>query len=167
LILADPEFHKPGEIDILIGAELYSQIMVDGPVIRYEGNPTAWPSIFGYVLIGPVKSACDSLNTHADISSCIVTNDERNLGSLLEHFWRVEEIPNNPPASRDDENAELQFKSLHYREESGRYVVPILFKEESSDGSLGHSQTQALKRYSNLERKLAHDVYLQAEYNKS
>ena len=167
LILADPDFHKPGDIDILLGAELYSQIMADGPSIRYEGNPTAWPSIFGYILIGPVKSASNSLNTCANISSCIVTNEERDLGSLLEHFWKIEEIPSDSFASQENDKAESQFKSLHYREENGRYVVPILFKEEFHDGSLGHSQTQALKRYSNLERKLAHDAHLQTEYNKT
>ena len=55
--LADPTFHLPGKIDILLGADVYPQIMkknqmITGPV----ADPAAQETIFGWAIVGPVRS---------------------------------------------------------------------------------------------------------------
>ena len=36
--LADPEFHKPGEIDALVGAEIFMQLICVGQLSLTNGN---------------------------------------------------------------------------------------------------------------------------------
>lgn len=50
-VLADKEFHKASSIDIILGVDIYSKIILDGIFIR-AGLPTAQNTIFGIVLYG-------------------------------------------------------------------------------------------------------------------
>lgn len=56
LALADSRFDIPSTIDLLIGADLYHHVF-DGKQYSEEGNPIAYSSIFGWILIGPVYPA--------------------------------------------------------------------------------------------------------------
>jgi hypothetical protein len=55
LQLADPTFHKPGAVDILLGADITYSVMRDG--IRFGGKntPIAHNTVFGWVLGGTIK----------------------------------------------------------------------------------------------------------------
>lgn len=50
--LADPQFFKPGNIDIWLGADVYGRILLNGII---EGCPTAQNTRFGWILFGPIK----------------------------------------------------------------------------------------------------------------
>ncbi|XP_024891843.1 uncharacterized protein LOC112467443, partial [Temnothorax curvispinosus] len=52
LKLADPRYHRPGPIDILIGAEIFTSLLRDGRRVGKKGEPDAFNSIFGWVLVG-------------------------------------------------------------------------------------------------------------------
>jgi len=60
LELADPTFYEPGTIDMLLGADIYDDILLDSKVRGVKGQPTAYETIFGYVLLGKID---DSLAT--------------------------------------------------------------------------------------------------------
>ena len=45
--LADPTFGTPGRIDIILGAELFTDIMRHGRQYGPRGSPTAWETEFG------------------------------------------------------------------------------------------------------------------------
>ena len=76
LQLADPNFEKPGHIDILLGADTFSQSVCHGRQYGPVGSPTAFSTCFSWVLAGSVcgnhwqneegtcfvsTTACDSL----------------------------------------------------------------------------------------------------------
>ena len=56
LQLADPDYHQPGRIDILLGADMAPKIMVS-QLLRHgkETEPIAQATHFGWVLSGPVR----------------------------------------------------------------------------------------------------------------
>ena len=61
LDLADPTFHLPGKVDILLGSEVYPQLMTQVPMVSgASSEPSALSTIFGWAIIGPVKSATNS-----------------------------------------------------------------------------------------------------------
>ncbi|GFR09340.1 integrase catalytic domain-containing protein [Trichonephila clavata] len=54
-ILADPSFDKPGKIDMIIGAELFYQILKDGRKVISD-NVTLINSVFGFIVSGSVNA---------------------------------------------------------------------------------------------------------------
>ena len=56
LQLADNFESPPNEIDILLGADLYSEILLEGLVKGPVGTPLAQKTIFGWVLSGAIQS---------------------------------------------------------------------------------------------------------------
>ncbi|XP_063634404.1 uncharacterized protein LOC134805046 [Cydia splendana] len=52
LALADPEFHKPQPVDMILGEDIFMDIVRDGIVRGKPGTPTAINSVFGYLLGG-------------------------------------------------------------------------------------------------------------------
>ena len=56
LPLADPTFHIPGRIDILLGAKVFANILTKRMVTGAEGDPAALETIFGWAIVGAVRS---------------------------------------------------------------------------------------------------------------
>ena len=54
LQLADPEFGNPGGIDILLGVDIFSDVLLHGWQSGPRGSPTAIETRFGWVLAGAV-----------------------------------------------------------------------------------------------------------------
>ena len=52
--LADPQFGQPGKIDVLLGVDIFVQVMQNG---RGTGSPAAFKTEFGWVLAGEVSSS--------------------------------------------------------------------------------------------------------------
>ena len=166
LDLADPNFFRPGQIDFLLGADLYSDVMTEGPIIRLEGLPSAWPSIFGYIILGPIAPRVSNYVSNiklGTLTTCF-TSVENDLNSSMQNFWNIEELPSIKSISPEDRVAEEQFKTLHYRNPDGSYVVPLLLKDKYLPLSMSGSQTQAIKRFTNLDCKLKRNSELNAEY---
>ncbi|XP_028166873.1 uncharacterized protein LOC114357459 [Ostrinia furnacalis] len=56
LKLADPKFHTPHKIDLILGADIYSQILVEGIIKGSPGSPLAQNTRLGWILSGQVHS---------------------------------------------------------------------------------------------------------------
>ena len=54
--LADPEFGTPSNIDILLGADVFSRAMCHGGRFGPPGSPSACRTCFGWVLSSSVHS---------------------------------------------------------------------------------------------------------------
>ncbi|XP_065093649.1 uncharacterized protein LOC135714244 [Ochlerotatus camptorhynchus] len=52
ILLADASFSSPGEIDMLIGAELFFQILMQGQIKMSNRLPTLYETQFGWVVAG-------------------------------------------------------------------------------------------------------------------
>ena len=52
LHFADPDFGHPGKIDILLGIDIYADVLLHGWRNEPPGSPTAFETKFGWVLVG-------------------------------------------------------------------------------------------------------------------
>ncbi|XP_071653979.1 uncharacterized protein [Temnothorax longispinosus] len=110
LRLADPRYHRPGPIDILIGAEIFASLLRDGRRVGKKGEPDAFNSVFGWVLVGSVSTQAPG-STHS-----FMTLD--SLDASLSRFWQLDEIPSVPPYSQEDKRCEELFAQTTRRDAS-------------------------------------------------
>ncbi|XP_050561019.1 uncharacterized protein LOC118279624 [Spodoptera frugiperda] len=60
--LADPGFHKPDKVDILLGAEIYSQILKNGFKKAPDGSTVAQATTLGWIISGTVASSSQNIS---------------------------------------------------------------------------------------------------------
>ena len=148
LKLADPDFGRPGRIDILLGIDVFTDVLLHGRRSGPPGSPIAFETMFGWVLAGRTNlhtSVCLSIATH---HVSVTSNDD-----LLRKFWEIEESPKGPSILSPDERLVVQhFKDTHTRSDEDRFIVPLPKRPQSK--SLGESRSQAVKRFLSLERLL-------------
>ncbi len=152
ITLADPDFGRPGRIDLLLGVDVFVTSLLNGRRVGSPGTPTAFETKFGWVLAGSVESQEQPhhISTHqvATHHSTLITGDD-----LLRKFWEIEEGPGSEIDSSPEEQAVVShFKENHRRNESGRFIVPL--PRRSNAPILGESRSQAVRRLLSLERSL-------------
>ncbi|KFM57232.1 hypothetical protein X975_10244, partial [Stegodyphus mimosarum] len=122
--------------------------VIKGDIIkRGQSVPFGICSQLGWIISG---------STFTDNSSTTTTNAVNNLklstNELVEKFWSLDSVPEVKHISSEDKECEEFFKTTHFRDQSGRYVVKLQFKGSSS--KLGNSKDLALQRLKSLEQKL-------------
>ena len=147
LHLADPDFGKPGRIDLLLGADVFGKSIRHGRRYGPAGTPTALSTQFGWVITGGVRTKCPSGKVSTFCASALSGDD------LLKRFWEVEgcTFP-NPTFSTEERNVMEHFKRNHSRDETGRFVVPLPRRPDVTP--LGESRLIAVKRFIAVERSL-------------
>ncbi|XP_045767032.1 uncharacterized protein LOC123868524 [Maniola jurtina] len=163
LELADPGYTTPGRIDILLGAEVYSDILLDGILKHPQENLLAQKTILGWVLSG--KMSRESTSARRNITSLHINVKE---DEILKQFWEMENEPNSivKNLSKEEERCEEYYNSTTVRDEDGRYIVKLPFKNEEPECQYGNSREIASKRLEILERKLKKNEKLKEEYTK-
>ncbi|KAJ8982007.1 hypothetical protein NQ317_004094 [Molorchus minor] len=124
LPLADPKFYSPGCIDILLGADVFSKILLNGRLSGNSRGPDAVNTIFGYVLLGNTATSHRSV-----ISSGLCTPVEQvNTPDSLTRFFEVESVPEVKVSSPENTMCENLFAETVTRDNTGRYIVSLPFK---------------------------------------
>ena len=72
LPLADPDFGSPGPIDLLLGIDVYSDVLLNGRRSGPPNTPTAFETHFGWVLAGRTNSMIPR-----DLSIATLASDPR------------------------------------------------------------------------------------------
>ncbi|XP_022816623.1 uncharacterized protein LOC111349653 [Spodoptera litura] len=67
LKLADPEFNISRQIDLLLGAEVYSEIILDGVLKGSDQSPVAQQTQIGWILCGKMKTFNCNYNSQISI----------------------------------------------------------------------------------------------------
>ncbi|XP_045454347.1 uncharacterized protein LOC123663725 [Melitaea cinxia] len=157
LPLADPGFDIPGPIDILFAADVFTESLLNKTIKGGPNQPTAFNSVFGWLLLGKSQLASNSLlNTSLQ--------DDNELNSLVKQFWELDSLPQASSLTPEESLCEHKFKTTHTRDESGRYIVKLPFKHDSEPIFEG-SRDVALRRFSAIERRLSRDPELRRQYS--
>lgn len=144
LQLADPDFNTPGDVDCILGADVYSSVLRQGARTGQPGEPVAQETIFGWIITGPTSSNADTQTHHIKTHFTCLRSD-------LKKFWKVQELPSEHILSKKDEECERHFVETHARDETGRFVLRLpLDKLQKLPGS----KAIATARFLSLERKL-------------
>ena len=145
LPLADPSFGQPGRIDILLGVDIFVNILLQGRRVGPHGSPSALNTEFGWVLAGGTKASNYNVAHHV----VTVSGDD-----LLRKFWEVEEHQPSDLALTPEERFVIEhFKVNHSRDERGGFIVPL--PRKTNTPLLGESKSSAVRRYLSLERSLS------------
>ena len=87
LHLAHPDFNKPAQVDRIIGAGHYKDLMVGNKRLKEPNIPANYRlSVFGWLVIG--RENLQTSNSFS-LQTCLVSSFEDNL----QRFWEIEEVP--------------------------------------------------------------------------
>ncbi|XP_076635448.1 uncharacterized protein LOC143348736 [Colletes latitarsis] len=154
--LADPQFHRPAPVDMLISAGPTMASLSIGQLNLSSNDQSdliLQKTQFGWVIGGSGPTAT-ARTKHRTFFS---TPDFD-----LQKFWELEEGPHIRHLSAEERECEDHFKDYIKRDTSGRYIVALPFNGRESE--LGESRSRALNRYLSLERKFNCDAELKREY---
>ncbi|XP_011884048.1 PREDICTED: uncharacterized protein LOC105571185, partial [Vollenhovia emeryi] len=152
LPLADPQFLSNDPIELLLGAEVCSQILEEGLRRGDAHAPIAQKTSLGWILSGGTSSA----SFHGHLKSLQCTADHE-LVQLVRRFWELDAEPATPsPLTPEESQCEDVFVRTHKRASSGRYTVRLPFATTPS--ALVETRRPAEKLLVAMERKCNNDA---------
>lgn len=92
--LADPRFNTPARVDMLLGAEIFLELLCVGQIKLLNGVPRLQKTVFGWVVSGSTQMVeGDRVRAQSLVSDVAVTEQQNeNLNSLVERFWEMEQL---------------------------------------------------------------------------
>ena len=175
LRLADPAYTADARVEVLLGADVYAEIIQEGIVRSFANQPIALNSKLGWLITGNISLPSSNSTQNQSKSSptvlhcsCNPSGDDK-LSDLLEEFWRAEEVGvKNSSLSVEDQKCEELYSRTTFRDSLGRYVVRLPWKELERLAKLpiGSSFYQAARALKRLEANFAKDAKLRIEYHK-
>lgn len=167
LSLADPFFNIPSKIDMLIGGEVFYNLLNVGQIKLNENLPMIQNTKLGWVIGGShvFKSSMPVLS-HISITSLLTTEAlNEMLHSQISRFWKIEDLPDTKDSmlSFQEEWCENHFQNTTHRDQNNRFVISLPFNDKKS--YLGQSRSIALRRFLTIERKLKRDSKLHEDYS--
>ncbi|XP_047986217.1 uncharacterized protein LOC125226316 isoform X4 [Leguminivora glycinivorella] len=137
--LADDEFSEMQDIDVLIGGEIFFDLLLTGKYKLGPGLPILRRSRLGWLVTGAVQKKSESA------IQCKITVENQ-----LKKFWEIEEgsAPNLP---YDEKQCEEIFLETHTHNTEGNFEVELPLKQPPT--KLGQSRHIAYRRFKTLETK--------------
>lgn len=161
ITLADPSFHTPSQVDMLLGADLFWSVLSSNNISLGKNKPTLGETKFGWLISGPIQSLHNNNDTvHCNHST---THYDEQLQGQLTRFFELETVTEQKPTSNEERECERHFTQTTTREEDGRFVVTVPLRE--SPQQLGDTYQQALSRFISLERRFKRDPSFKAQHD--
>ncbi|XP_060811419.1 uncharacterized protein LOC132904723 [Bombus pascuorum] len=154
--LADPRFHRPAPIEIILSAgPTLASLCVGQLDISQSNGPDLrlQKTRFGWVIGGSPTSQASAQAFHTSTA---------DLQTDLARFWEIDEGPPISHISEADRQCEEHFQSHVQRTNEGRYIVALPFNETTPP--LGSSKALAMKRLTSLGRRFQRDKQFEADY---
>ena len=146
LELADLDFGTPGAIDLLLGTEIFGQVVLHGWRFGPRGSPMALKTHFGWILSGAINNERNQRS-----ETCCIATESTN--DLLQRFWEIEDPTlHQPILSAEEKIAVRHFKEWHARDDTGRFIAPLPKKKNAE--LLGEARSLVVRRFRSLERSL-------------
>lgn len=159
LILADPKFYSPAAVDLLIGADVYWELLGHGRLTLGRNKPTIYETKLGWVVSGSYATNPNSKGV------CCHFVQMNNGDDELTRFWKLDEATIKPASAyytNDEKACEEHFVQNTTRLTDGRFMVRYPLKQPSS--SLGDSYERAKQCFLSLERRLQREAQLKSMY---
>jgi hypothetical protein len=121
--LADPQFHRSGPIDILIGAEIFWDLLCVGQIKATKVHPVFQKTHLGWIAGGAMRLPA-KLPQNSVTNLHVVTSAVNPLDAPIAKFWEIEETPVHKSLTSAERACETHFISTVKRDN----VVAILDK---------------------------------------
>ncbi|XP_045773302.1 uncharacterized protein LOC123872805 [Maniola jurtina] len=152
------KWNIPGDIDVILGAQLFPHIYLGDKIVSNSTAPAALLTTLGYVLMGDYTPRDRESNEYSFTALAL-----EDLEQNLQKFWELEQINEKTHLSPAETECENLYRASVSRDESGRYSVGLPFSQNASE--LGNSRCVAHRRLLALERKFKTDPSLRHDYN--
>jgi hypothetical protein len=132
LSLADPNFNISKLIDILLGVDVYHEILKPGLILGPKRTPAVQDTIFGWVLFGNTSPKPVNEPTIArEATTMFVTTSQLSCEEILQKFWTLEEAPEIKQTFSPVEKLVVEDFTVHHkRDKDGRFIVRLPFKSD-------------------------------------
>lgn len=155
-----PEFFIPQKIDVLLGTELFFELL-NSHKIKLADNLFFLSTCFGYLVSGSIY---DNTINHNHKYSFLSKNLEI-FNKSLTSFWEIKRVENLKTCNGDELNyCNQHFDKTHFRKADGKYVLKFPFKLEIPETVLGSSKEIASKRLDYFWQCLEHDPCMKKLY---
>ncbi|XP_073956544.1 uncharacterized protein [Choristoneura fumiferana] len=161
--LADPGFNQPGPIDVLIGADLFWNILGNEQYSLGINGPKLRNSHLGWIISGPICPIMSNKDIHCNHVVTSRSNNE-NIENLITKFWELEEVPKGTMMNDGESRCESNFRATTTRTTEGRFSVRLPLKESAD--CLGDTYNLAKQRFIKLEKRLKRNSTLKVQYTK-
>lgn len=163
LKLADPDLHRCSDIDMLIGIELFWQLICVGQIKLSQAHPMLQKIHFGWIVAGHLNGNMDRARGHG-VGTFHVSVIDSELQNQLSRFWQLEE----GFRQRDSYSSVERFCEQHFfnnvkRDERGRMIVTLPIKEHKLR-TLSETRDIALRHFHGLEKRLDRNPNLKGQY---
>ena len=148
LSLADPDFGIPGRIDLLLGADIYADVLLHGRWYGPPGTPTAFETQFEWVLTGRTNAHSASHLTVASHHSTVrrFISLERSLHSkgyfqefsaVMEEYFQLGHAEPVPPNDLQKSPKDCFYLPMHAvrKEHSTTSKVRVVFDVSAKSAS--------------------------------
>ncbi|XP_044748782.1 uncharacterized protein LOC123309642 [Coccinella septempunctata] len=146
LPLADPQYYVPGEVDILLGCDVFANLLLNETISGINGGPNALRTIFGYVLLGRIEHEPIALQ----VNSFLNTISEDFLDNLMKQFFEIETVPDRVTSPPEGEYQQKAFELLIQKLTESPilacpdFTQPFILQTDASDMGLGGALTQVI-----------------------
>ncbi|XP_066261328.1 uncharacterized protein [Euwallacea similis] len=159
--LADEHFNEPKNIDILLGVDIFYDLLGSGKMKLGDKLPVFQETSLGWVISRNLAGfGSRNQKTVCNLSMNI---SNKMLNDSLTKFWHVEEFEHSKFLSKEESYCEEYFTQTTTRDKDNSFIVKYPFKIEKNL-ELGESKPIALSRLKNLERKLEKNEELKKQY---
>ncbi|XP_028173256.1 uncharacterized protein LOC114362168 [Ostrinia furnacalis] len=139
--LADPQFNVPNKIDILLGADVCSQILRNGLLRGPTGSPVAQCTTLGWIISGPINTAADE-NRVTVLHACVEDLDLKRSKVLdMETLFTSRKL-----TSKKQRREEI-FAATTRRSANEEYGVKLPYHEEVSSCNQEETSVRRLNTF--------------------
>ncbi|XP_022128685.2 uncharacterized protein LOC111002781 [Pieris rapae] len=124
ICLADPHFYKPASIDLILGADVFWDIIGNQRIKLGDNKPTLCETRLGWIVSGPINNSFLSSYAHNPIQCNYLSNNyslnnfdlNQSIQNQLTKFWHLEEINSSICSSYSSEqrSCEEHFVKKYY-----------------------------------------------------
>jgi len=155
--LADEQFDQPGSIDLLIGADLFYEMLRSGRRTRPDNYPVLQETVLGWTLSGRTPAS----TTQHDPQPTFLLPEDNSLKHNLNRSMEVE--PVEPSTMTAEQQVCKQHVITHTtQKDDGRFAVRLPTKMDPKQR--GSSRLSAERRLHIFERRLEQELKDQYHY---
>lgn len=168
IILADPFYYKPGDVDMLISADLYFKIIIPEIIKLGTDLPILQNSELGWLVCGtaPIRSKIKNSTVDTEFATAYLScqSKSEDVNETIPKFWQLEEFSDKKFLSGDEKLSEKIFLDTCQRLDNGGFQVDLPMNNNEDYLKLGDSFYSAYKRFQFLERKFSTNHQLFTDY---
>jgi hypothetical protein len=155
--LADPEFYNDNQIQLLIGCQLFWELLCPEQIKLGRNQPILQNTQLGWVISGIVPSIGQPTSQNCNFT--------RSLEDQVARILEVDTVDHtHKPLTADEITSEKHFVKTHSRAADGRFIVRLPFRCETDH--LGPSKETAIKRFESVEHKFNKQPKFREQYTK-